>query len=327
MPINKIKSLQEALGNYELIADFFPGSSNHYLGVSKRNEVILFINSKNPLNENYGASDGRYLYINYSVDCEFTELETKNLIKENFTVIRLKNQNKEDSLLNKFFINLCSVIISELGETPLINKVNAYIEKIKLLFTKLIVRTNLTELGLWGELFIIATSKEPEYLIQSWHINKTDKFDFNDGQGKLEIKTTTKGNRIHHFSLEQLNQQSQENTLVGSIMTSEINLGLSVSDLCDIIIEKIGVNGESMKLFTDKLFNVAGSDLDSFCRKFDFSTAKMQTLYFLPNDIPSIKPECISLGVSEIKFASNLEQVKNINIQSYSDKKLFSKLG
>ncbi len=327
MPFNKFKELQEALSNYELIADIFPGSRNHYLGISKKNEVILFINSQNPENENYGASDGRNLYINYSVDCEFTELGSKNLIKKNFTIIRLKTQNKEDSLLNKFFINLCTVIISELGETPLINEVKTYIEKIRLLFTKLIVRTNLTELGLWGELFIIATSKEPEYLIKSWHINKTDKFDFNDGQGKLEVKTTIKGSRIHHFSLEQLNQQSQENTLVCSIMTSEINLGLSVSNLCDIIIEKIGVKGESIKLFTDKLFNVAGSDLDSFSKKFDFSTARTQTLYFLPNDIPSIKPECISLGVSEIKFASNLEQVKNINIQSYSEIKLFSKLG
>ena len=42
--------------------------------------------------------------------------------------------------------------------------------------------------GLWAELFIIERANNPEYLIQSWHSSSEDKFDFNDGQDKIEVK-------------------------------------------------------------------------------------------------------------------------------------------
>ena len=66
------------------------------------------------------------------------------------------------------------------------------IEKLINLFTKFSKPALKTIQGLWAELLIIEQSKNPDYLIQSWHSSTTDKYDFNDGIDKIEVKSTFK---------------------------------------------------------------------------------------------------------------------------------------
>ena len=117
------------------------------------------------------------------------------------------------------------------------NVVNS-LESLRDLFRKTLNNSSKTELGLWGELFVIETSNNKELLIDSWHKKSKQIIDFNDGNSKLEVKTTQRSERVHSFSLNQLETIKSYSSLVYSIMTSEIELGISVLDLYEKIHKK-----------------------------------------------------------------------------------------
>ena len=93
--------------------------------------------------------------------------------------------------------------------------------------------------GLWAEMLIIEQSKNPEYLIRSWHSSPNSKFDFNDGQNKLEIKSTSQTKRIHSFSYEQTIPNPNSKLLIASIKVIETGVGKSILDLRDNICKKV----------------------------------------------------------------------------------------
>ena len=82
--------------------------------------------------------------------------------------------------------------------------------------------------GLWAELLVIERSKSPAYLLQSWHVSPNDKFDFNDGIDKIEVKSTRNVRRIHTFSLEQLHPNVNANLLIASVFVIETGHGRTI---------------------------------------------------------------------------------------------------
>jgi len=193
------------------------------------------------------------------------------------------------------------------------------------MFSKLTQSRNIKEIGLWGELFLIYVSTNKEFLIDSWHINNSDTFDFNDGSTKLEVKTTTKGQRIHNFRLNQILKSIEAESLIVSIMTSRIELGISVKDLI-IKINKNLINDYKIKLM-EKVVDAAGNKLPEFKSKFDATTAVNCYKFYKASTIPSIHHNCIiDPEVSNVNFDTNLEGVAQVSISSHK-KGILSYLG
>lgn len=61
-----------------------------------------------------------------------------------------------------------------------------------------------TEIGLAGELLVIAEAADPAALVKTWHSRAEGRFDFSAQGERLEVKTTTASDRVHWFSSEQL---------------------------------------------------------------------------------------------------------------------------
>ena len=299
--INKIKQNHFNYDGFKMV--LIPDYKSFYLGIDSNENIVFMIkpnNQKEPVA--YVSSRGKYLDVLFDMECE---INTNGcIINDSFTILTLKTNN---DFFVKIFYSICFDLIEMLGDCPDKSKIIKHVEVFRDLFGKTLKKTSITEIGLWGELLVIESSDDLPLLIDSWHKLAKQTFDFNDGLTKLEVKTTTLNERIHSFSLNQLKKSKETTSLICSIMTSQIDLGKSVSDLFEKINSKI--TPEYRLKLKEKIMDVAGSDLEIFTNKFDYNTAVLAMKIFEPEKIPSIKSINIPNEISEVRFKVNLEDI------------------
>jgi hypothetical protein len=257
--------------------------------------------------QNAISSIGKYLDISFNTTCEF-KIQDNSHVGE-FTLLTLKTQ---EALMNRIFVSLCEDLIELICDEPSYDRVIEVVNGLKELFVNFLRPSTNTEIGLWGELFVISQAQNIENAIDSWHIDPYDTFDFNDGHKKMEVKTTTNNERVHSISLNQILKSIESNSLICSIMTSKIDLGLTVLDLKEKISETLDSNYK--KKINNKVTLSAGDQWSYFINKYDFNTAKISMKYFNADCIPKIDQHSIDPNISGVKFSVNLETVTDTDI-------------
>jgi hypothetical protein len=191
-------------------------------------------------------------------------------------------------------------------------KIDKKKKKLVKLFEKLSNKINIDLTGFWGELFIIDYLKSTELLVEAWHPETNDLFDFFLKNLALEVKTTTKNDRKHIFKFEQLNSKSNK-IIIGSIMLKRSRAGKSLLDLKKKILKKISKTELIEKvneIYAIMVANKSQKDLDS--EKYSYEYAKENISFFDSVKIPRIK-ETPMYGIKNIKFESDLNISKSIN--------------
>ena len=87
--------------------------------------------------------------------------------------------------------------------------------------------------GLWGELFMMSRVRGFRFWAPSWHNEVTRRFDFSSGRNRVEVKITTRPERMHHFSHRQIYAVEGEEIVVASIVAAEDDAGLSLRQLIE----------------------------------------------------------------------------------------------
>jgi Putative PD-(D/E)XK family member, (DUF4420) len=120
--------------------------------------------------------------------------------------------------------------------------------------------------GLFGELFLIANSKSPNDLISAWHEHASDSYDFRWGSDLIEVKSSIRPARHHHFSSTQIPPAPGLELQVVSVILDQSSTGISIRDLVAeislkidphsqrklnrVVIETLGVPAELANQFT-----------------------------------------------------------------------------
>jgi len=287
-----------------------PKINNHKIGISKTGQPIYFIKCENDLNTIPLDTNLEFITIKYNRQCQL--INEEGLINEdNYTVICL---NSDSEYLQEYFVNILFFIISKLPENALLKELKTEIEKLIILFTKLSKPAIKTIQGLWAELLIIEQSKNTDYLVKSWHVSPLDKYDFNDGIDKIEVKSTSTNKRIHNFSLDQLNSNKNSKLIIISVITLETGTGKCVYDL----IKNIELKLNDKKLIyriNDLVISTLCQDFEkSFNIYFDYKFAVDSIQYYDSNDIPSINPTNVPENINNVRFDCDLSYIKAANI-------------
>ena len=87
--------------------------------------------------------------------------------------------------------------------------------------------------GLWGELFMMSRVRGFRFWAPFWHSEVTRRFDFSSGRNRVEVKITTRPERMHHFSHRQIYAIEGEQIVVASIVAAEDDSGLSLRQLIE----------------------------------------------------------------------------------------------
>lgn len=292
-----------------------PGIKNHKIGISENIFPTFFIKCKGGSNQIKQLSL-KIISVNINIRCQLYA-NGKLIDDANYAQVILKSESWE---MKKYFIDIISTILPNFNDEEDGNKVKDELDKVVNLFSKLNAGPKKSIQGLWAELLLINMSDSPDYLINAWHISSNDKYDFNDGCDKIEVKSTEKTKRAHNFSIEQLTTTQNSNLIIASFLVYESGIGTTVFDLSNSI--KSRINDVDTKIKLDSVIaECLGTDFElAFEKYFDNDYGIENLKLYQSNTIPSISIKDIPSCVSEVKFVADLTAINSINEISYKSK-------
>jgi hypothetical protein len=141
--------------------------------------------------------------------------------------------------------------------------------------------TSELEIGLFGELSIIATSKKKEKLIRGWHASPDSTYDFAFNSERLEVKTSTRPTRMTWLRSSQTIKNADPYLTYLSIYAPLDDAGLTLKELANEVRELLSPTLGS--IFDEKL---AFYEIDLCNRRFDFKTASQSFRFVSATDVP-----------------------------------------
>ena len=312
---SKLYSENKASGNFFTV-ESIPYLENHKLGITKDNRPIFFVQCETDDSIKAIDLNLELIKVQYNRKCKLIQLDSTE-IDDCYTLIELKSEVFD---LQSYFIEVINLLIKNIGISPTFKILKQEVEKVTKLFSILSKPGIKSIQGIWGELLIISESNDPDYLIKAWHVNSKDKFDFNDGEDKIEVKTTSKENRIHIFSYDQLTPNQNSKLIITSIKTIQTGIGINIPELVDIIKSK-GISTDSLYKMQILIGETLGKDIEKINEiKFDYRQAVDSIRYFESIKIPIIDSKNIPEEISNLKFDCNLENCEYIEVLNYISK-------
>jgi hypothetical protein len=288
-----------------------PLVQNHKIGISNNNQPIFFIKCVNSTDHKSLDCNLEFISVLYNRECQLL-IDNKKIDEGIYTIVSLKTDSID---LQEYFLEVVYLVIKKLPPIPKPSELKVEVEKLINLFSKFSNPPFKTIQGLWAELLVIEQSRNPQYLIKAWHKVPFDKFDFNDGKDKIEVKSTSKNRRVHSFSVEQLNPNPNSELIIASVFTVETGLGKNIFDLVSMIEEKI--NDEKLVfLINDMLAYTLGNDIErSFETFFDYALSVDTLKFFDSNNIPRFRTKYIPGEIFNVRFDCDLTDVKGIRTE------------
>ncbi len=298
-----------------------PGVKNHKIGVSADGLPIFFIRCEDSSAARSLDYNLELISVRFNLHCQL--LSNKRVIANGtYTVISLKTDSVD---MQQYFLDIIYLVIKRLPPNPKLKQLKIEVEKLISLFSKFSKPPQKTIQGLWAELFTIEQSGNPDYLIKAWHVSPSDKFDFNDGTDKIEVKSTSKSRRIHNFSIEQLNPNKNSGLIIASVFAVETGAGKNIFDIVLQIEKKL--KNKDLKFQVNQIIaDTIGKDFDNaFGIFFDYQLAIDTIAFYESTSIPKIDVKNIPLQISNIRFDCDLSDItplKRIKSKSLLHKSL-----
>jgi hypothetical protein len=162
------------------------------------------------------------------------------------------------------------------------------------------------EVGLFGELCAISKSTSIPEMVSGWHSSPFTTYDFSIGGKRLEVKTSTRPQRIHWLRNSQSGKHSDVNLTYLSIYAPEDAQGLTVDHLVENIRRNLDSSVE--KVFDSKLMPFETSN---FQRRFDFIETEASFRFFQRNAIPS--PIVNSPDIIDVQWKVDFSRIGNFD--------------
>ena len=164
--------------------------------------------------------------------------------------------------------------------------------------------------GLYAELYTIWTYRNLVNLGIYWQSRQKMTFDFSlTDDIKIEIKSTIKNERKHHFRHEQLMEDPYKVYVVSYLMRQD-DEGLSLYDLINMIKPYISHDPRKMLAINRFIKNTSEDRLKEF--RFNEAFLEQRKRVYRASDIPKFK-ESTPDGVSNTEYDCNLDVAKSID--------------
>lgn len=249
----------------------------------------------------------KYLELTHNTECKVSESgKTSYAI---YTVIIFKSSQP---FLQRYFLGIAETLIKSLSAKPTQKEIAETFKAFVEIFRSISDAPTKTIHGLWTELFIIETSKQPTMLLNYWHCKPEEKFDFNADIEKLEVKSSSSLERIHTFASEQLNPPPDKQVIIASVFLKQTTHGQNIADLANLIHQRITDNDLAEKMFAIISATLGNTLEQSIKIKFDYDLAKNSLRFYKHQDIHKIEKVNIPNKVSEVRYKSDLTDLKPI---------------
>lgn len=249
-----------------------------------------------------------HLVVQYGVDSIITD-EAGQTHHERLSLVRMQNAT---SLLKSYFLDIAEVLIRKIGADSSEEVVAEAIRTFVQLFRKLTQPSRRSVQGLWGELFVIASAADPDQMLHAWHAEPEGRFDFSMGPDRLEVKTTSTRERVHHFSLEQLQPPGGSQLLIASMFCEQVGSGISSGDLVQEIRGRVSSPDLLLKLDRTLMSSLGESFESAMTVHFDQELASESLRFYDFQSVPRIHSP-LPHGVTKVSFSSDLSTASHLS--------------
>jgi hypothetical protein len=260
--------------DYRLTAIF----ANAFIGFDKSNKLVYIVRStqSNCSPFIHGTNKMR-------IECNVKMQVMSNGESKNATVhiFKFLSDNPKEHLV---FLELCAAFFNESQDSFDENYVLDIFQTVATFFSKKQEYTMAILQGVFAELYTIHSLKKEFNLSPFWQSQDRMKFDFSLSEvDRLEIKSTIKEERRHHFLHEQLQSSSLNITIVSYLLRADDN-GLSLFDLIFYCKPLMALYPKQYLRLEKILYDVEETTLMSL--KFDESYILKNRKYFKAESIP-----------------------------------------
>lgn len=233
-----------------------------------------------------------------------------------FTVIRCRSVDPETI---RYFLSVCETILRVIGDHPQQRTVASVVQRLAAILQKIRRLPTRSVTGLFGELFIICRSGNPVRTLKAWRTDETARFDFVDGDIRLDVKATRGRVRAHTFSYDQCNPPPGTSAVVASLFVEQAPTGPTLGALCDEIESLVSGHSDLVLKLHEALAAALGTSMTASLEiAFDLKLAESSLSFFALRDIPAIR-EPLPEGVSDVHFRSDLSNLSSLTIEFLID--------
>lgn len=284
----------------------------HRLGRSPDGEPALLILSSSP-GRRAAPIELRHITVQHDVLCKLQTLDGSSE-EANFTVISFSGGESE---LRNYFLRIGSVVVEGLGESPSPIEVHQAVGAMVNLFRALAHAPNTSVQGLWAEVFLIARAADPVRLVRAWHATPSDRYDFNEGPYRLEVKSAAGRVRRHHFRLDQLLAPADAELLVASVLVERAGGGVTLNDMVGQIQTRLhahpALSARVLMTIADSLGEAAPAAMQV---GFDWLCAQSSLAFYRGGDIPRPN-EDLPQTVTEVAFVADLTNAPTVALDPW----------
>lgn len=253
---------------------------------------------------------GRHLRVMHGVICTISEAGV-DVGREQFSVMTCLDA---DDLLRDRFFDAAETLLRSLGETPASDELRRMVAGLIELFRLASQPPRGTLQGLWAEVWLIAQSRDPELLLDSWHAESTDVYDFNSGPERLEIKSTSRRTRMHSFTHRQLHPPAGTRVAIASVFVESSGGGPKIGTLLERIRRRVG-SPQVLRRLDYVVASTLGTDWRTAVEAgFDSEIASESLRFYQIEEVPSL-PSDVPHGVSDIRHVSDLSRAQFLSIE------------
>ena len=289
-------------------------NDSHRIGKNYEGQPSILFNTKKK-SQSINGYKGANIRLRFNINCNIHEKNKK--IFKNYTILSCTSDDKK---IIQIFLEVCETTFSKISSEPTTKEIKDITQSIIDLF-KNMPNKRLSLIGLWGELFLITSSKNISKCLEAWHKHTEDKYDFYDNNEALEVKCTSKTDRKHEFIHDQLISDLSDH-YIASVMTREnLSVGLDVIDLYKRILKKnlpIHLVDKLKKIYYKTIGKTSDQELNEY--KYDYDFAKRNVLYFKVSELSKIENR--DPAISNISYTVDLSQ--NQSVDSLSKNKFTS---
>ena len=283
----------------------------YFIGKDHEAHACLLISAASETSRQLPPIRLENLDVQFELPCRY-EKESGTMKANRLTVIRCRSDQDETV---QYFLSVCEIILRTLGDKPTQQTIALVVNRLAEIFKKVQQPPTRTINGLFGELYLISRSMDPNAAVTAWHSDISSRFDFVLDHVRLDAKVTENRVRTHTFSYEQSCPPENTLAIAASMFAERSSSGITIQELINNIENRIFSNAD----LVFKLHEVTAASLgtnfsEAMKVSYDPIITESSLRFFNLTEIPAIR-EPLPAGVSNVHFRSDLSTMNGFSVQ------------
>ncbi|MHB1418191.1 MAG: PD-(D/E)XK motif protein [Bacillota bacterium] len=289
-----------------------PGFESYFIGKDQESHACLLVATFGFAGNTQPPIRLENLDVQFELRCHLRK-DQEPECEGRFTIIRCRSIDKE---ITRYFLSVCEPVMRMVGDQPAQRAVATAIIKLASIFQKMQNPPARPANGLFGELYMIWRSSNPIRTLTAWRMDETARFDFAEGDIRIDVKSTAGRVRAHTFSFEQCNPPAGTIAVVASLFVERSPGGVALRSLIKQIESRISAHAELLLKLHEVVASTLGVSLnESLGIKFDLKLAGSTLYFFDLSEVPAIRGP-LPVGISDVHFRSDLSLLLPLSIGS-----------